>query len=226
MEPAFWQERWARGETGFHLPRPHPKLQRRWPAFCADTQAGVFVPLCGKTLDIDWLLARGHRVVGAELNASAVAEIYERLNQVPEITRTAAFEVYRAGNLTVFVGDVFALSAPDLANIQYIYDRAALIALPPAMRQAYAGLLTRLLPQAPQLLITLEYPQQQMSGPPFSVLPDELAQLYPEREIRLLERHDILAHEPRFAARGVTSLHETVWLLSVAREAEQRVAHD
>jgi thiopurine S-methyltransferase len=124
------------------------------------------------------------------------------------------------------VGDVFALSAPDLANIQYIYDRAALIALPPSMRQAYAGLLTRLLPQASQLLITLEYPQEQMSGPPFSVLPDELTHLYPEREIRLLERHDILAHEPRFAARGVTSLHETVWQLSVARESEQRVAHD
>lgn len=226
MEPAFWQERWARGETGFHLPRPHPKLQRHWPVFCTDTQACVFVPLCGKTLDIDWLLARGHRVIGAELNAPAVAELFARLNRVPEIIRTSAFEIHRAGALTVFVGDVFALSAADLSDVHCIYDRAALIALPPEMRRAYAALMNRLLPQAPQLLITLEYPQTQMSGPPFSVLPDELQQLYADRTIRLLERHDILAHEPRFAARGVTALHETVWELGVVCPEKSRVVHD
>jgi thiopurine S-methyltransferase len=61
----------------------------------------------------------------------------------------------------------------------------------------------------------MEYPQAQMSGPPFSVGADEVARLYGRSHaIRELSKHDVLASEPRLRARGVAQLHEVCYRLT------------
>jgi thiopurine S-methyltransferase len=65
------------------------------------------------------------------------------------------------------------------------------------------------------LLLTLDYPQAEMDGPPFSVPDAEVRVLYEARwEIDTLETRDVLANEPKFAARGVTRMSTTVYRLT------------
>lgn len=136
------------------------------------------VPLCGKSLDIHWLLAQGYRVSGVELSELAVGQLFDELQLQPEIRPDGALLRYHAGPLTVWQGDFFGLAADQLGQVDLVYDRAALIALPPALRSAYAQQLVRITGAAPQLLVVLEYPQAQMDGPPFSVGQVEIAQHY------------------------------------------------
>ena len=214
MVDAFWQTRWQRGETGFHLPRPHPKLVTLWPPFAPDPAASVFVPLCGKSLDMVWLAERGHAVIGVELSELAVKAFFAEQGLVPVQQQQGALTRFSAGRYTIYCGDFFAMSAEHVAGCEHIYDRAALIALPESMRKPYVQHLRSLLPQAQLLLITLVYPQNQMAGPPFSVPPEEVAALYADAKRIQLMDHDILSHEPRFAAKGVTALHEQAWSVS------------
>ncbi|NQD38759.1 thiopurine S-methyltransferase [Permianibacter sp. IMCC34836] len=212
MDIEFWQTRWQRGETGFHLPRPHPKLQSLWPTLCPDMAASVLVPLCGKSLDLVWLLARGHRVIGVEISELAVRAFFAEQGWQPEIERQGAFLCFRYQQLTIYCGDFFALTREQLLNCHHVYDRAALIALPPELRAAYSQHLLGLVPSAAvMLLLTLVYPQTEMTGPPFAVTPAELVSLYPQTQQQLLVDQDILSHEPRFSAKGVSSLHEQAW---------------
>ncbi len=211
MDISFWQERWQRGEIGFHLPRPHPKLVSLWPALVPNQAETVFVPLCGKSLDLNWLLGRGHPVIAVEASELAVQQFFAEQALTPEVDVSGPFTVYRFQQLSLYCGDFFDLTMTQLTGCGLIYDRAALIALPPAMRKPYVAHMRSLFPQANMLLLTLVYPQAQMSGPPFAVTPEEVAGHYPDAERQLLLDQDILMHESRFASRGVTSLHEQAW---------------
>ncbi|KLI97372.1 thiopurine S-methyltransferase [Luteimonas sp. FCS-9] len=214
MHPEFWHDRWATDRIGFHLDRPLPLLVAHWPALGLAPDARVFVPLCGKSLDMAWLAGQGHRVLGVELSPLAVRAFFDARGLVPEIHETAAGLHHVAGPYELIVGDTFALDAAVLADCAAIYDRAALIALPPALRATYAATAWRRLPAGCRgLLITLEYPQHQKAGPPFSVDADEVhALLDADWRIEARERRDILANEPRFAAEGVTALSTAVYL--------------
>ncbi|HEX4909649.1 MAG TPA: thiopurine S-methyltransferase [Permianibacter sp.] len=214
MEDAYWQTRWQRGETGFHLPRPHPKLVTLWPTFAPDFASPVFVPLCGKSLDMVWLAERGHAVIGVELSELAVTAFFAEQGLVPDQQQQGALTRFSAGHYTIYCGDFFSMSAEHVAGCEQIYDRAALIALPAPLREAYVQHLRSMLPKAQLLLITLVYLQHQMAGPPFSVPPEEVAALFADANRVQLMDHDILSHEPRFAAKGVTALREQVWRLS------------
>ena len=141
--------------------------------------ARVLVPLCGKSLDLMWLASHGLRVMGVELSEQAVEAFFSEQNLVPRITRRDAFTVYQTDLNEVWCGDFFALDAEALAGCTALYDRAALIALPPLMRAQYAEHLSRLLPSGCQgLLITLDYDQSQKAGPPFAVTDDEVKVLF------------------------------------------------
>jgi len=217
MEPKFWQERWARNQIGFHLPEVNPYLQRHWPqlALAADTQ--VLVPLCGKSLDLIWLASRGLRVLGVELSEQAVEAFFSEQNLAPRITQRGAFTVYQADRVEVWCGDFFALDADVLAGCTALYDRAALIALPPLMRARYAEHLNSLLlPGCQGLLITLDYDQAQKAGPPFAVTDDEVKVLFgSEWTLEALEAQDILGESWKFVQDGVTRLDERVYQLTM-----------
>ena len=154
--------------------------------------ATVFLPLCGKSLDIHWLLAQGYSVVGAELSEMAVQELFAELGLTPSVSSVGNLQLYRAEQLQVFVGDIFQLSKHTLGPVAAIYDRAALVALPDAMRQRYAQHLITISQIAPQLVICFEYDQALLAGPPFSVDSLEMHKLYSKvYSLNCLEKLDV-----------------------------------
>jgi thiopurine S-methyltransferase len=206
MYPEFWHQRWVNKQTGFHEPAVNRLLVTHLPALGLARGARVLLPLCGKTLDIDWLLAVGFRVAGVELSGLAVAQLFERLGVTPVVRSVGALECHSTTGLDVFVGDIFGLSAEALGAVDAVYDRAALIALPPAMRLLYARHVRALAGGSPQLVVTLEYDQQQMDGPPFAVCAAELVELFEGCSPALLSRQDLLG-----GLKGQFPAQELVW---------------
>ncbi len=219
MDPAFWHARWEANEIGFHREEIHVYLRDFWPELGLKGEERVFVPLCGKSNDMLWLLEQGHPVLGVEINSLAVAGFFRENDLQPETTEEGEFIRWRFEEVSLLQGDFFKLTPAHLAGIRAVYDRASLIALPPPMRRDYAGHLTRLLePGARMLLITLEYPRAQLEGPPFSVHEEEVRELYAaDFEIRVLREKDILTEEPGFARRGLTQLREHAYFLQRRR---------
>ena len=215
MDAGFWHERWQSNRIGFHRDAPLPLLTKHWHSFGLAKGSRVLVPLCGKSLDMAWLVAQGHRVLGIELSAMAVEQFFEEHRLRPRTTVTAAGTHYSADGYELIVGDAFAIPRALLADCAAVYDRAALIALPPDMRATYASTTWRRLPAGCRgLLVTLEYPQDEKAGPPFSVDAAEVRDRFEaDWSLEQLERRDILDQEPSFQAEGVTALHTTVYRL-------------
>lgn len=216
MNPDFWHERWQRGEIGFHQGEVNPYLIRHWPAL-AVTGGTVFVPLCGKSLDMAWLREQGHEVLGVELSPLAVQGFFAEHGHTPQHSTDERFNRCEANGIRLLCGDFFDLTAADLQHVTAVYDRAALIALPPELRARYVRHLVSLLPAGAQiLLVTVDYPQEEMTGPPFAVSVAAVEALYrPYADIELLARLDVLAQNPRFQARGMSSLHENIFALKL-----------
>ncbi|HWH88263.1 MAG TPA: thiopurine S-methyltransferase [Pseudomonas sp.] len=213
MQPEFWYKKWDSNQIGFHQPEANPYLQRYWPELAIAPSARVLVPLCGKSLDLLWLAGQGHQVLGVELSEKAIEDFFSEHRIEPQISEQGAFKVYRSDVIELWCGDFFALTAEDVAGCTALYDRAALIALPEAMRERYTAHLQQLLGHGMQgLLITLDYDQAQIPGPPFAVNDDEVQRLLGEAWLvdRLQER-DVLADSPKFLQAGVEWLGERVY---------------
>ena len=217
MQHDFWHQRWQQNQIGFHSPEVNPHLQRFWPALAVNLGSRVFLPLCGKSNDMLWLLAQGYQVVGVELSPMAVEAFFADNDLHPTVRRQGNFMVHQIDGLEIFCGDFFELSAVDLGKVDAVYDRAALVALPPDMRFDYVTHLTALLEPGDQiLLVTFEYPQLEMPGPPFSVPGAEIEMLYlPWCSVDLLSSEDALQRELHFRERGLGSLYEQVYRLVV-----------
>lgn len=214
MEAEFWHEKWEIKQIGFHLDYVHPILKRRIGLF--NQQQTVLVPLCGKTLDIGYLLEQGNSVVAAELSEIAISELFQQLGLTPTISAWKEGKKYQAGKLTVYVGDFFALDAQGVGEIAWVYDRAAIVALPEELRVKYAQHLMTITNKAPQLLLTLDYDQNVAGGPPFAVSGEEVTQHYNAvYSIELLEEADIIEEEPRFKAKGLNSFYQRAYHLTL-----------
>lgn len=201
MDHSFWHERWATGQTGFHEDGENEHLSRHHGVLGSGRR--VLVPLCGKAVDLTYLLAYGHQVVGVELVESAVQAFFAELGGAPTVTQAGELRRYEAGGLTVLAGDFFKATRAELGAVDAVYDRAALIALPAPMRRDYAQHLRSLMPAgAPGLLVTTEYPQDKMSGPPFSVTQEELGALYPTVQVELLGEVKATSGSPRLREVG------------------------
>ena len=209
MEPDFWHERWQHNEIGFHAAEANPLLVAHCDALSLQPGDRVFLPLCGKTLDIGWLLSRGYRIAGAELSETAVQALFADLGVVPEIKKLVSLQCFRAPGLDIFVGDIFELTIDLLGEVQATYDRAALVALPFTMRQRYAIHLRQITATAPQLLLCFEYDQKALDGPPFSVPDDEVAGHY-DKYYELLKLSSV---EVAGGLKGVCAARENAWLL-------------
>jgi len=220
MELNFWHEKWDKNEIGFHLDGPHPWFVRAVKDLNITVGQTVFVPLCGKTHDIDFLLQQDCQVVANELSELAVKALFERLELIPNVSNGLEGLIYQTPSLTVFVGDFFKLTSDELSSVyktpvQWIYDRAALVALPTGMRKQYAASLTQLCPQAKQVLMTLDYDQNLMSGPPFSVDQEEVQQHYAAAYgVKVMHQQDIIEKEPRFKQRGLSAFNQRLYCLT------------
>ncbi len=215
MEPAFWQQRWADNQIGFHQAQVNPYLQTYWPQLQLAPGSRVLVPLCGKSLDLAWLAGQGHRVLGVELSRRAVEDFFREHGLEAEVRQQGAFEVWRSGDVQLWCGDFFALRAEDVADCVGLYDRAAVIALPVQMRARYMQLLSGLLPTSCRgLVVTLDYDQSLLAGPPFSVRDEELRQGFAGWQVEQLEAVEVIEESPKFLQAGVSSLLERVYRVS------------
>jgi thiopurine S-methyltransferase len=210
MDEQFWHRKWASNEIGFHKSDVNPLLVTHFGALSLVQGSRLFLPLCGKTRDLHWLLAGGYRVCGVELSRIAIEQLFAELGVAPEIAAIGRMTRYSATGIDIFVGDVFDLSRGDLGPVDAIYDRAALIALPAPARDRYADHLMVITDRAPQLLVTLDYDQSLIDGPPFSVDRAEIDRHYAgSYAVRQLAS----AEEPG-GLKGKVPATETVWLLT------------
>ncbi len=218
MESEYWLQRWLEGRTGWHRSEVMPLLEKHWPALAVPRGARVLVPLCGKSLDMLWLASQGLCVLGVEIALPAIesflAENRLRAHRQPG-PGGAHFIIGHGGGIEIINGDVFAIPDETYAGCAAAYDRAALIAFPAPMRERYAHEVYGKLPRGCRaLLITLEYPQNEMAGPPFSVDDAEVHRLFEAHwDIARRERRDILDSQPSFSGQGVTALHTAVYRL-------------
>ncbi len=178
MDTSFWHKKWEKNEIAFHESAVNPLLVKHFDELALVKDSRVFLPLCGKTLDIPWLLSNGYRVAGAELSKIAIEQLFAGLGVKPKISKVGDVDHYSANNIDLFVGDIFDLSKEMLGSVDAIYDRAALVALPEIMRHRYTAHLMEMTDKAPQLLICYEYDQSLMQGPPFSISNEEVSQHY------------------------------------------------
>ena len=220
MKQDYWLDKWKRDETAFHQSGVNPELRAFWSSLDLKSSDGVFVPLCGKSKDMLWLREQGHAVIGVELSRIAVSSFFAE-NEIPvKWSRREHFDVAEADGIRILCGNIFDVTMEDLEGSTAVYDRAALVALPPEMRDKYVSHTLRILSAGTQmLLVTLEYPQHEMNGPPFSVSPANVQHFYGARaEADLLSRRSILSDEPRLASRGITSLYSCVFRLTIERQ--------
>jgi len=210
VKPDYWLERWEKGRIGFHRADVNPRLVQH--AHALNDVVRVLVPLCGKSVDLEWLAVQGFEVVGVELSEAAALAFFAERGFSPARRERGSFVEYQHGTVTILVGDFFATSAEGLGHFDGAYDRAAMIALPAELRARYAAHLPKLLtPKAKLLLVTLFYDAE--GGPPFSVSPEEVRSAYAGARISELSSDDARDDAPGPVERGASFVQENTYLI-------------
>lgn len=216
MDANFWHQKWQRGEIAFHEGEANRFLTDHFDKLNLAKGSRVFLPLCGKTRDAAWLLARGYRVVGAELSEIAINDFFTELGMEPAVSRAGTLTRYRAKDIDMLVGDIFDVTAEILEPVDAIYDRAALVALPDRVRERYTQHLVNITAAAPQLLISYEYDQLLIDGPPFSVNENEVRRHYGATyQVESVESKKVAG-----GLKGKVPSTETAWLLKKGQSRE------
>ncbi len=214
MSNQRWKARWKQDDVAFHQTRINPLLRQFWSRLALASDDTVLVPLCGKSLDMNWLLDQGHRVIGVELSHIAIQAFFAARGLVPSRQRHGRFIRWWHGRMEIWCGDLFDLSDSDLDDIGAVYDLAALTALPASGRSQYARLLTRGLPSRSQmLLLTTESVDEGAPSMPLEI-DAEVAGLYqPHFAIELLHGERCIKIDPQFPDQPAQPLAEMVYLM-------------
>ena len=216
MEADHWHARWEEGRIGFHTGKPNPWLERFYPRLNLNPGEQIFLPLCGKAIDLAWLAQQGHEVLGIELSQIALQQFFEEQQLTVTQKALAPFTHWSSGPITLLEGDFFDLAAAQTDNCKALFDRAALVALPPEMRQRYVQHLESLLKSGTRiLLVVTDYPQEQKNPPPFAVSDEEVHRLYQTAfNIERLHSEDLSSGQDPLSKRGVSSLVEHIYLIT------------
>lgn len=212
MDSKYWVSRWTEGKTGFHQNQFHEKLLQYFPSLQPQRDQKVLVPLCGKSKDMIWLQELGLQVHGFELYEKAVTDFFKENELTPPQVKTDPhFVHYSSQDILISCGDFFKIDRSPRYDL--VYDRAALVALPPQMRKDYAQVLAQVVkPRGQYLLITYEYDQSKLEGPPFSVPESEVQELYGrDFAIRRLESQRPSNEGPRLVE--LEQLQQVVYIL-------------
>lgn len=228
MNPKFWQKRWQQGRIGFNQSMVNPLLIEYFNRLNLTAGSRIFVPLCGKSIDMVWLATQGYDVVGVELVETAVQAFFAEQNIEPTVYQQAdnsTMKYYQGQwsgqTITLWVADIFALTAKDIGSIDAVYDKAALIALPADMRVRYSEQVRKLSSDTnkvdganneitPQLLLTLNYDQRKKNGPPFSINGEQLEQYYSAH----YQIYELVSEPSSIGSAPDIIVTEHVWLLS------------
>jgi thiopurine S-methyltransferase len=216
VDHQHWLDRWKENRIGFHESSINRHLQNWFPRLAPRAGGTVFLPLCGKALDIHWIAQQGYDVIGVELSAIAVEAFFDESELPFERSEIDGFSVYQSSRIRLLQGDFFDLRAHHLDGCGLVYDRAALIAMSPSIRPRYYEHMLSIVPaDCNMLLVTLEYEQAEMSGPPFSVPADEVHDSYRDAfTIDRLGGEDIIDEQPRWRKAGLSGLRESVFGLT------------
>lgn len=216
MEISYWKSRWQKDNTGWHMQQIYPHLVRYWERLNLKEGANILVPLCGKSLDVQWLVNQDYCVIGVDVSEKAILELKDSLGISFKNISKGPFKGYLTESVQLWVGDFLKMQSSYIPAIDAIYDKAALIALPANMRCKYAAVIKRLCePHTQMMLNCFEYCQQEMTGPPFAVFREEAEKLYGERfAIELMHEESIFDQLQKFHQRGLSSfLNEKVYHL-------------
>ncbi|MCG9579212.1 thiopurine S-methyltransferase [Vibrio tubiashii] len=213
-DPEFWHGKWAANQIGFHLEDVNPLLIKYWQETNPSQEDNVFVPLCGKSEDLVWLATKHSDVQGVELSNIAVRAFFAEHFYTPMVMPiNGQHELFQFDELSIYVGDYF--NAP-IMPVDIVYDRASLIALPKEMRVQYVEKIKSLLkPGGRILLVTLDYDQELMPGPPFAVPESEVRALYDGYKITKLESNEEAEKHPKIAKHESARFAEEVYLIEV-----------
>lgn len=216
MDLEFWKQRWVNGDTGWHNAEVNPTLVHHWPELGLAPGATVLVPLCGKTLDMLWLVDQGYRVVGIDVSSVAAVGFFEDQGFPYRERQEGNVRILEWERVKILVGNVFDVLPEQVGAVDAVYDRAATVALPGDVRSRYAEHMARLAgPSVSGLVLTISYPQGEMDGPPFSVPSDEVRSLYGQRyQLTCLSSKDVLADKPIYQERGLSELLNEVHLIA------------
>jgi thiopurine S-methyltransferase len=217
-----WHQRWRENKIAFHEANVNRYLQSYISDFQLPSGAQIFMPLCGKAFDIAWLANQGYEVIGIELSDIAINAFFAENGLSHQKFQAGNLVLHRAKNISLIQGDFFELTSSVLGKCDLVYDRAALIALNPEDRVKYVQHMKKLLPEVKhQLIVNLEYLQEQMGGPPFSVSEGDVESLYSDQfSINLLETNDIIEERQAWKERGLTALTESAYRLDRIKSNE------
>lgn len=207
MELSYWVSRWNKDNTGFHMEEGYPGLKEHWPSFNLPPNPRVLVPLCGKSADMDFLEQQEADVVGVEISEKAILSFFSEHRRPFETRDNSGFKIYTSGNIELWQGD-FLKYPSRKSGFHLIYDKAALVALPPDKQKPYVDKLLSLAePGTAILLHYFIYPQDEMPGPPFSITPRKIDDYFSRKfTITLLEENQMPSEQfVPFRRRGLKS---------------------
>ncbi len=220
MDSKFWHDVWDEGQIGFHQSEVNKNLKNHL-NLLQSTEHEILVPLCGKSLDMNYLVSENYTVYGVEIVKKAIIEYFDehKLNYHCEDISTeqnVKFESYTTENnkLQLYHGDFHQF---DQLGIKFsaIYDRASMIALPPELREVHAQSLRNLTKKnGTILLITLEYDQSKVNGPPHSLETAEVQSLFSnDFEITIINEEKTKNIGPKFKNNGINFVTQKVYCL-------------
>lgn len=215
MQAKDWLARWQENRIGFHQGDVNSHLKRYIDNFNLEPGDRIFMPLCGKAHDIAWLARQGYEVIGIELSSIAIESFFEEFNLQYQQFQSDRFVMRKSDNIILLQGDYFDLQSEDLEACKLVYDRAALIAIDESNRSRYSSHMQSITPgDCDMLLVTLDYDQAQMSGPPFSVSREEVYKHYQsDYQIQVMDENEVLDEQPRWRKQGLTTLRENIFQL-------------
>lgn len=216
MEISYWQSRWHKGNTGWHMDTVYPPLPTLWKLLDIKSASRVLVPMCGKSLDLYWLTEHSRKVIGVDVSSKAVQAVMQKHSESFSQTTSHNFTIYKSNSLELWKGDFMKLPAEEVTPIDLVYDKASIVALPPEKRPNYAHKIIELCNDSTHILLqTFEYIQEEMTGPPFSVDRKELQQLFGnDFTIQLVHEQSKLEELEPFQQRGLSSyLTEQIFYL-------------
>lgn len=195
---SIWHQRWDENRIGFHRLEANPTLTDHWSKLGLESTTNVLVPLCGKTLDIHWLVQQGHPVTGIEFVEKAVTQFFQDWSKKPIRQARDSGDKYSLEQINIYQADFFEVK-PDEAPFSAWYDRAAMVALPPSLRPEYVEqLLALTTPDAKGLMVTFDYPKNEMQGPPFALSDKDVEEFFGHSfKIERLQFIDLTEEEDR-----------------------------
>lgn len=211
MDAQFWLERWKNREIGFHKAVVNPSLLAVQKQLQLRSGQNVLVPLCGKSLDMIWFSQQGLQVTGVELASAACEDFFSENQLKVQKEEQGGYSVYSSDSICLWCGDFFCF--PETQKFDLIYDRAATIALPESLRSNYFKKIQSFLEMGARLcLITIEYDQSRLEGPPFSVSETEIRNAFSQFKINKWSERVTPMDNLRFTEAGVEVTEKIYWI--------------